>query len=159
MDNKLNLAGALLTRLREEYGMSLEAQAYCQYGLTSSELDAVILAWKERVKHDLIKPTSTVHARGEEMVSSFVNGGEPHQASDWVPYLEVVPHAEYPSGSASICQAVAQYLDSFIQVMIRPPLGVTDTQLIVPETYSSYHCGRWDMYGRNPAYVFSRSLR
>jgi hypothetical protein len=48
----------------------------------SAELDVVILAWKEKVKWDLVRPTSVVQAWGDRGVESFAGT---HQASDWVP--------------------------------------------------------------------------
>jgi hypothetical protein len=48
----------------------------------SAELDVVILAWKEKVKWDLIRPTSVVQALGDELVDSFAGT---HKARDWVP--------------------------------------------------------------------------
>lgn len=48
---------------------------------------------------------------GAQEVSSFVGT---HQAKDWVPYIRVMPHAEYPSGSGCICLAVAQFIDAFL---------------------------------------------
>ena len=71
----------------------------------------MLLAWKEKVRHDLIRPTSLVQALGDEEVTSFAGM---HKAKDWVPYIRVMPHAEYPSGSGCICLAVAQFIDAFL---------------------------------------------
>ena len=111
MDNKSNIAGGMLMRLRGKYKLSLEAQVFYHYGYASSEHDVVLLAWKEKIRHDLIRPTSVVQALGEEMVTSFAGT---HEAKDWVPFIRVMPHAEYPSGSGCICLAVAQYIDEFL---------------------------------------------
>jgi hypothetical protein len=91
--------------------LSLEAQVFYHYGYTSSEHDVVLLAWKEKVRHDLIRPTSLVQALGDEEVTSFAGM---HKAKDWAPYIREMPHAEYPSGSGCICLAVAQFIDAFL---------------------------------------------
>jgi hypothetical protein len=111
MDNKINIDVGMIMRLRGKYSLSLEAQVFYHYGYTSSEHDVVLLAWKEKVRHDLIRPTSIVRALRDEVVTSFAGT---HKAKDWAPYIRVMPHAEYPSGSGCICLAVAQYVDSFI---------------------------------------------
>lgn len=119
MDDKLGIFLALFGPMRVQFGMSLEAQMYHNLGFTASEYDAVILSWKEKIRHDLVRPTSTVQTRGKETLSSFANEGEPHAASDWTPYVRVIPHSEYPSASGCICTALAQYVDAFIQVKKR----------------------------------------
>ena len=111
MDNKINIAGGMIMRLRGKYNLSLEAQVFYHYGYTSTELDVVILAWKEKVRHDAIRPTSLVQALGEESVTSFAGV---HLARDWVPFIRVMPHAEYPSGSGCICLGIAQFIDEFL---------------------------------------------
>ena len=58
----------MITRLRETFSLSLEAQVYYHYGYTSSEHDAVLLAWKEKVAHNLVRPTTTVQASQAELV-------------------------------------------------------------------------------------------
>jgi hypothetical protein len=112
MDNKSNISGGMIKRLREKYDLSLESQVFYHYGYTSAEIDVVILAWKEKVHWDLIRPTSVVQALGDTEVDSFA--GLKHAARDWVPYIRVMPHSEYPSGSGCLCQAVSQYIDAFL---------------------------------------------
>lgn len=111
MDNKINIAGGMIMRLRGKYNLSLEAQVFYHYGYTSVELDTIILAWKEKVAHDRVRPTSLVQALGDHEVTSFAGS---HQAKDWVPLIRVMPHAEYPSGSACLCLGIAQYIDAFV---------------------------------------------
>lgn len=93
------------------YHMSLEAQTCFTLGHTVAENDDVLLAWKEKVRHDRIRPTSLVQALGEFEVTSFDGT---NKASDWVPFVRVMPHAEYPSGYGCLCVALAQYVDEFI---------------------------------------------
>jgi hypothetical protein len=54
----------MIFRLRERFELSIEAQVFYHYGYTSSELDTVILSWKEKINYDLVRPTSLVRKRG-----------------------------------------------------------------------------------------------
>lgn len=72
----------------------------------------VILAWKEKVWFDRIRPTSLVQRQENRFFQSF--DGSTIAARDWVPYIRVMPHAEYPSGSGCICLGIAQYIDAFL---------------------------------------------
>ena len=80
MDNKINIAGGMIMRLRGKYRLSLEAQVFYHYGYTSSEHDVVLLAWKEKIRHDLVRPTTVVQALGDTEITSFAGT---HKAKDW----------------------------------------------------------------------------
>ena len=71
MDNRINITGGTIVRLREKYSLALKAQVFYHYGCTSIELGVVIFAWKETVRYNLIRPTSVVQARGDVTVTSF----------------------------------------------------------------------------------------
>ena len=80
MDNKINLGGGLMRRIRGMKSLSLEAQVFFHLGYASAEHDVVLLAWKEKVRHDLVRPTSVVQAMGDVEVTSFAGT---HSARDW----------------------------------------------------------------------------
>ena len=80
MDNKINLGGGLMRRIRGMKSLSLEAQVYFHFGYASAEHDVVLLAWKEKVRHDRVRPTSVVQAMGDVEVTSFAGN---HAARDW----------------------------------------------------------------------------
>jgi hypothetical protein len=114
-DRKLEIAAGLLLRFRGDKRWSLEAQIFYSLGYTSAEHDAVLLAWKEKINHDLVRPTSLVHMRGDTPVKSYLGDSDfTHKASDWHPYVRVMPHSEYPSGSGCLCKALADYVDAFL---------------------------------------------
>jgi hypothetical protein len=54
----------MIYRLRAEFELSIEAQVFYHYGYTSAEHDTVVLAWKEKIRHDLVRPTSLVRKQG-----------------------------------------------------------------------------------------------
>ena len=66
---------------------------------------------KKRADNDRIRSTSRVQALGDMEVTSFAGT---HNASDCAPFVGVIPHAEYPSGSGCLCIALAQYVDAFL---------------------------------------------
>uniref|UniRef100_A0A7S1ZRM1 Vanadium-dependent haloperoxidase NapH1-like second helical-bundle domain-containing protein n=1 Tax=Trieres chinensis TaxID=1514140 RepID=A0A7S1ZRM1_TRICV len=116
-DNKINLAGGLIMRLRSDFLLSLEEQLMYHVGYTTIEHDSVVLAWREKVEHDLIRPTTVVQRMGDKTINSyrgpFMGTGD-MSARDWHPYIRTMPHAEYPSGSACLCTAVAEYVDAYM---------------------------------------------
>jgi hypothetical protein len=127
-DNKINLAGGLIVRLREEYRMSLEQQLMYHVGYTTVEHDSIVLAWKEKIKHDLIRPTTVVQSMGNQDIFSYkgpFEGSGRLKARDWQPYIRTMPHAEYPSGSGCICTVVAEYVDAFVYDQFGDPTFAT----------------------------------
>lgn len=77
--------------------------------------ESIIVVWKEKVRHDLVRPTSLIQAlRAGELVRTYagpvVGGAAEIDAAEWEPYVRVMPHAEYPSGSACVCKAYQRAL-------------------------------------------------
>lgn len=96
-------------------GFSYEEKALWLNGYTSVEIDAVAVTWKEKVRHDSIRPTSRVQQSDNFMGPDQVKwyDGSMVDKEDWTPYIRVMPHAEYPSGSASICWSIQEYVDAW----------------------------------------------
>ena len=76
--------------------------------------DSVILGWREKVRHNLIRPTTVAERLDESVtVETFAGLGQGKQtilAKDWQPYIRVMPHAEYPSGSSCMCQTFSEIM-------------------------------------------------
>lgn len=71
--------------------------------------DSMLLAWKEKVRHDLVRPTTMIRRllKGE-MVTGFrglSSGVGVVKASEWEPAIPPQPHSEFPSATAAICTA------------------------------------------------------
>ena len=77
-----------------------------------SEVDSIIITWKEKVRHDLVRPTTLIHSLGDEEVESAMGT---HKARDWAPHIRVMPHSEFPSGSACICKSLQEFFDAFVK--------------------------------------------
>jgi len=85
---------------------------YYDVALVAAMYDAIVLVWREKVLHDMVRPTTVVHTiKGDDMIDSYAgpfNGAQNIKATDWTPYVRTMPHAEYPSGSACVCTAYAE---------------------------------------------------
>ena len=97
--------------------------------------EAVLASWKEKVRLDKIRPTTWIHDNlGETPIFSYLGPTEKTAgslpANEWQPYIRVMPHAEFPSGSSCLCSAFAASLiattgsDNFTAT-IGGPLQVT----------------------------------
>lgn len=120
MDNKINLAGGLIMRMRDRFAMSFEEQVYYHVGYTVAEMDSVILAWEAKTQYNRVRPTALIND-GNYGYFGTINswngiGYGPIEASQWDAMIRVMPHAEYPSGSGCICTVVAQYVDRYAAV-------------------------------------------
>jgi hypothetical protein len=116
-DNKINLAGGMIMRMRERFSMSFEEQVYYHVGYTTAEYDSVVFAWGVKVSNDRARPTALVNSEQfgyAGTIQSFDGQGlGPIGAKDWDAVIRVMPHAEYPSGSGCICTVVAEYVEKF----------------------------------------------
>ncbi len=59
-----------------------------------------MISWREKVRHDRVRPPSQIHMRGDTLVNSWAGpyqGTKLFPAKDWQAYLRVMPHSEYPS--------------------------------------------------------------
>ena len=66
MDNKINLAGGLIMRVRQEFSLSLEEQLMYHVGYTTAEHDSIVLAWREKVHRERVRPTTSMQSPGNE---------------------------------------------------------------------------------------------
>lgn len=114
MDNKVLVFAAILGTLTAKYSMSMEMQIWTCVGYITAEHDAVVITWREKVRHSLVRPTSySKHVVEEKMVDYWT--GEKISTKLWHPFIRVMPHAEYPSGSASICTVAYEYTQALIK--------------------------------------------
>ena len=75
--------------------------------------DAIVIAWREKIAHNKVRPTTVVHELlGNEVVNTYggPNRGGPRDipAKEWQPFIRTMPHAEYPSASACICTSYSE---------------------------------------------------
>ena len=119
-DNKLLVVNLIEAEARKKFKYSFEEELLFIEGTSAGEHDATIMAWRAKVKHDLVRPTTVIHRWGSDMLSTF-GGDKSHDgpvdvaARDFHAFQRVMPHSEYPSGSSCICTAYAEFADAFTQ--------------------------------------------
>lgn len=98
--------------------LSLERFVHFIQALTAVDHDAVVIAWKEKVKHDLIRPTTVIKDWDQKRITTWtLEGVKEIESRDFEAYVRVMPHSEYVSGSACIFQAQAELIDSYLTHM------------------------------------------
>eukprot|EP00467_Chlorarachnion_reptans_P015297 CAMPEP_0114530518 /NCGR_PEP_ID=MMETSP0109-20121206/25494_1 /TAXON_ID=29199 /ORGANISM="Chlorarachnion reptans, Strain CCCM449" /LENGTH=686 /DNA_ID=CAMNT_0001713159 /DNA_START=145 /DNA_END=2205 /DNA_ORIENTATION=- len=83
-----------------------------------AENDAIISVWKNKIKYNLVRPTTIIKHLGEFEFDSYSGdrsnpGPVRIKAPDFSSYVRVMPHAEYPSASACLCTAYKEGADKF----------------------------------------------
>jgi hypothetical protein len=102
--------------------VGLSFEDFCMFlaGLDAAEHDSVLQVWREKVRFDRVRPTTVIQRWGDDEINTY-NGipsstdPEYIKARDFQSFIRVMPHSEYPSGSASICTAYAEFVDLFTQ--------------------------------------------
>jgi len=98
--------------------LSLERFVHFIQALTAADYDAVVIAWKEKVRYDMIRPTTVIKSWGDEEIETWTpEGDKVIAARDFEAYVRVMPHSEYVSGSACIFQAQAELIDGYLGTM------------------------------------------
>lgn len=84
--------------------------------------DSVVLAWTEKVRHDLVRPTTVIQRWGNDTLLTY--GGDPSvmepveiAARDFQAHTRVMPHSEFPSGSSCMCTVFREFTDGFTEAM------------------------------------------
>ena len=114
-DDKLRLAFVILGNLLATYPeLTWEDAIHFFVGFTAVEHDAILLTWREKRRHDLARPPTLIRRLGPtRMLDTFPTV---LKATEFEPYIRTMPHSEFPSGSASICNAIQNYTDGWIAV-------------------------------------------
>ena len=128
-DDKISVAFAIIGAVAMK-GVSFEHILNFAVGYTSGDYDATILAWKEKVKHDLVRPTTWIQDQMPETeFQTWVKGMKGIQTlrgKDFESFVRVMPHSEHVSGSGCIFQTVYEYTDEWIEEY----LGMTDSMSV-----------------------------
>jgi len=112
MDDKLRIFQGVLRK--DFFGeLSFEQGLMFMMGYTNGEVDTVQATWKEKIRHDRIRPTSRVQRMSEPTKVDWYDGTQ-IPIKEWTPFMRVMPHAEFPSGSASICYGARDYINAWL---------------------------------------------
>ena len=139
-DDKLDVAFVVIGAVAR-IGASFEQILNYVVGLTASEYDSLLLAWKEKVRHDLVRPTTWINRKMEkDEVTTWAGpyqGVKTFEGKYFEAYVRVMSHSEFPSGSACICGALAEYTDQWLDLFgqdlaFPPPQNSTSIPIHVP---------------------------
>jgi hypothetical protein len=117
-DNKLLVRGALQYATVGLWNYSFQEHMGYIYGLDMAEYDAVLASWREKVYHDLVRPTTVIQRWGNDMLYTY-NGDRNStkagliRARDFQAYVRVMPHSEYPSGTSCLCTSYSEITGKF----------------------------------------------
>jgi len=114
MDSKLLLISAMMMGIDDHHPLGFEENALFALGFQFAEHDATVNTWREKVRHDLIRPTSVSHYMVPEKNVTWFDGTT-ISTSQWQPLIRVMPHAEYPSGSSAICRVTADFAQLYVE--------------------------------------------
>jgi len=114
MDSKLVLIDTCWAGINDNHPMGFEETALWALGFTMAEHDAAVNVWREKVRHDLIRPTSVSHYLVPKKNVTWFDGTN-ISSSQWQPLIRIMPHAEYPSGSSAICRAIADFIQLYVE--------------------------------------------
>lgn len=108
-DTELGQAGLIL---------SYERLVHFVAGYISTEYDSVIIAWKEKIRYDLIRPTSTIKRwqGGKKQITTWApySGVQTFRSTDFEAYKRVMPHSEYVSGSSCLFEGVKDFVEEYL---------------------------------------------
>jgi len=120
-DDKPTLFGfvASVAFFENVQAMSYEDTLMLTFGASVAELDATVQTWREKVHSDLVRPTTVIQRAGDRLLYTY-NGDQASSkpehiaARDFQTYLRTMPHAEFPSASAGLCTAYAEFVDALL---------------------------------------------
>lgn len=132
-ENKFVSLGSFIAYYQAVLGLDADFTIISGFGEMIAQHDAVLVAWKEKRRHDLVRPTTMIRRfLSGKMVNAYRGfrfGNGMISADEWEPLLQVQPHSEYPSASAVICAASLERLQADLEEIVGPngtiPLYVT----------------------------------
>jgi len=120
MNEKSLLIVETMLHMRAHYGSSLtfEKVAWFYFGISSVVYDGVITVWKEKVRYDLIRPTTYIqNFMPDRDLQLWSSPDKVVKGRDFQATVRVMPHSEYPSGSACICQTIGDFTVNALGVL------------------------------------------
>ncbi|WP_225839269.1 DUF6851 domain-containing protein [Streptomyces sp. NK08204] len=119
-DNKILAVGRAVPAAGLAHGdLDLDTWVHLLFTSTVAIWDSLIALWHYKVTYDSVRPFSAIrHVYGTSAVTAWGGPGkgtvDDMPANEWASYLNVGDHAEYPSGSTTVCSAQAQATRRFL---------------------------------------------
>lgn len=113
-DTKFASLGYILPFYDNHFDISPGDIFISKFGENIAVHDAAVLAWREKVKHDLGRPGPILRRllMGQNVT---VDGDVSVPVEEWQPTVRTMPHSEFPSGSAVVCAAVVEYVRRYCE--------------------------------------------
>lgn len=132
-DNKLLSTASISAFYEMALGLSRFQIAQQFMGEMMSQHDALLVAWREKRRHDLARPrTFLLNLRRGQRFRAFLDerrGFGEVRTEDWRPLIMEQPHSEYPSGSAALCTAAMEHIFLYARARLNgtrvvPPIKI-----------------------------------
>lgn len=113
-DNKLTSLLVLQVNLLFARGVSGDSWEFIELDMVGGSIlyETVMLVWREKVRHDAIRPKTRLHYQyGKRNIVAYAGpnqGRKRLRADEWDSYIRTMPHSEYPSASACFCKSFAE---------------------------------------------------
>lgn len=121
-DSKFFSLGSFILSYQGTLGFDIEHVIRFGLGEVMAQHDAVMLAWKEKVRHDLVRPPTMIRRllknRKVRAFKGFGMGVGLVDAEEWEPIVKIQPHSEFPSASALICKSSMDQLRTALKTEI-----------------------------------------
>lgn len=113
-ENKRISLGSFLPFYAEKLGLSSFEQIYICLAQAIAQHDSLIVGWREKRYHDLVRPTTMIqrYYTGKK-IKVFISedvGVQEINGEDYKPLTSVQAHPEFPSGSSLLCYTGLQSL-------------------------------------------------
>ncbi|PXF43992.1 hypothetical protein BWQ96_06225 [Gracilariopsis chorda] len=104
--------------LGPQLDLSLDEDVIYAAASNIATFDAIVTVWKEKLRHDAIRPTGQTMRLlfGKRKFEVWGGPGRDNTqiaAGDWQPYIRTMPHSEYPSASSCACSAFIEHALAF----------------------------------------------
>lgn len=123
MDDKIKVRYVMQEAIKTQFGetgkMSLQGFLTYLIGVSTAEIDGVVQTWKEKVHHDLVRPTTVIKYWNDDVLNTYsgdmsVDGPVDIFARDFEATIRVMPHGEFPSGSSCLCSLYQEFTDAYL---------------------------------------------
>lgn len=116
-DNKFTSSGAIARHFERAKGLTGLKEAASRYGEALAQHDSIVTAWKEKLRHDLVRPVTAIRflSKNRKVKAYDPEVGRARRvlAREWEPLILTQPHSEFPSASATLCTASFEFIKAF----------------------------------------------
>lgn len=138
-DSKLFSVGRFLGYYMAELDIGLFDVYRIFLGEMMAQHDAIIVAWKEKHRHDLVRPPTIIrNLRGNRKTMAFINeekGVGQVLGREWEPVVKIQPHSEFPSASAVLCTASLEHMELALSELVGPSGTIPPYEKMLPQIY------------------------